>query len=48
MALTSIKKNFAYKSILNLSSYLAGFITFAYTAHIACISGFVLTWLKNA
>lgn len=34
MALTSIKKNFAYKSILNLSSYLAGFITFAYTAHI--------------
>lgn len=34
MALTSIKKNFAYKSVLNLSSYVAGFITFAYTAHI--------------
>ena len=34
MAISSIKKNFAYKSVLNLSSYLAGFITFAYTAHI--------------
>ena len=34
MALTSIKKNFAYKSILNLSSYVAAFIVFPYTSHI--------------
>lgn len=34
MALTSIKKNFAYKSILNLSSYLAAFIVFPYTSHL--------------
>lgn len=34
MALTSIKKNFAYKSVLNLSSYLAAFIVFPYTSRI--------------
>lgn len=34
MAQPSIKKNFAYKSILNLSSYVAAFIVFPYTSHI--------------
>ena len=34
MAQTSIKKNFAYKSILNLSSYLIGFITFPYISRL--------------
>ena len=34
MALSSIKKNFAYKSVLNLSSYLAAFIVFPYTSRI--------------
>lgn len=34
MAQTSIKKNFVYKSILNLSSYLIGFITFPYISRL--------------
>lgn len=34
MAISSIKKNFAYKSVLNLSSYLAAFIVFPYTSRI--------------
>lgn len=34
MAQASIKKNFAYKSILNLSSYLIGFITFPYISRL--------------
>ena len=34
MAQTSIKKNFAYKSALNLSSYVIGFITFPYISRL--------------
>lgn len=34
MAQASIKKNFAYKSVLNLSSYLIGFITFPYISRL--------------
>ena len=34
MAISSIKKNFAYKSVLNLSSYLAAFIVFPYTSRL--------------
>ena len=34
MAQASIKKNFAYKSALNLSSYVIGFITFPYISRL--------------
>lgn len=34
MAQISIKKNFAYKSILTISTYIIGFITFPYTSRV--------------
>ena len=30
---TSIKKNFAYRSILTISTYLMSFVTFPYVSH---------------
>lgn len=34
MSQSSIKKNFAYKSILTISTYLISFITFPYVARV--------------
>ena len=34
MAQASIKKNFAYKSILTISSYIMGFIIFPYISRV--------------
>ena len=49
MSEVSIKKNFAYKSILTISTYLMNFVTFPYVARVLGVDGIgLVSFVDNA